>query len=115
MSGIQTEVLSRGKARVDMVGQRLPDHLTTVDECISDGLAKRLVRYGLERLDDAGFRVMVNGWSTLVYTCDAEDSPADRSYCVRWKNEQGGYIELIGILTRKGWPSLDHGYEIGHE
>ena len=26
-----------------------------------------------------------------------------------------GYIELVGILTRSGWPSLDHGWGYRHD
>jgi hypothetical protein len=112
---IATEVLKRGPARFNMVGQRLPYHLHTVDEFITAGLAHRLAAYATRRMADGGFAELTAGWKITVYTIDGEDRPAERSYCVRWQNKDGGYIEVVGILTRSGWPSLDHGYAIGQE
>ena len=125
---ITTEVMQRGKPRFDMCGHSLPDTLTTTSETISAGLTARLHRYAFQRLECAGFAATVrrpaglidgapsySEWPCEVYTMDAEDKPANRSYCVRWKNEEGGTIEVVGILTRRGWPSLDHGLAIGED
>ncbi len=115
MSTVATEVYQRGESRFNMVGQKLPDHLHITDKVITQGLAFRLARYALQRLDVAGFAKAVEGWKLTVYTMDAELPSSDRYYSVRWQNESGGYIDVNGILTRRGWPSLDHGYSIGHE
>lgn len=122
---LRTEVFQR-HSRIDQVGQRLPDHLTLTGEGISPGLASRLHRYAFDRLQAAGFgdtvrrsAGLVNGlprhteWPCTVYTMCADSSPANRFYCVRWENTQGGSIEVTGILTRKGWPFIDHGLAIG--
>ncbi|TCV51365.1 hypothetical protein [Pseudomonas sp. 460] len=115
MSTVATEVFQRGESRFNMVGQKLPDHLHITDKVITQGLAYRLARYALQRLDDAGFAKAVEGWKLAVYTMDADLPPGDRTYSVRWKNDAGGYIEVCGIFTKRGWPTLDHGYFIGHE
>ncbi|WP_126223571.1 hypothetical protein [Burkholderia ambifaria] len=112
---ITTVVMASDPARYDMAGQRLTDTLHAVDETITQGLAKRLLRYARQEMDAAGFASMVEDWTVEVYTIDGDDRPADRSYCVRWKNAKGGYIEVIGILTNKGWPSVNHGFAIGEE
>lgn len=111
MSELRTLVMFRGKPRFDMVGQRLPDHLHDADEKISHGLAQRLYRYALVTLEDAGFEV--SAWDCEVYTMDGNDKPADRFYCVEFTNAKGGSIGIQGIMTRKGWPILDHGFCIG--
>lgn len=115
MQAIQTEVMVKGPARFDMVGQRLPSSLHTVDECISAGLAKRLVGYATRAMAEGGFEAATQAWAVSVYTVDGDEKPADRRYCVRWTNPKGGYIEVVGILTSHGWPSLDHGFDIGQE
>jgi hypothetical protein len=33
-------------------------------------------------------------------------------YCVTFTNEKGGSIGVQGILTRNGWPFVDHGFFI---
>lgn len=112
---LQTEVLKPGPSRFNMVGQSLPPFLHTTDECISKGLAERLHRYAERELVAKGFHPLAKDAKVSVYTIDGHDKPADRSYCVRWHTPQGGYVELIGILTRAGWPTLDHGFDIGFE
>ncbi|HHH8939227.1 TPA: hypothetical protein ACP3ZT_005411 [Pseudomonas aeruginosa] len=125
---MRTEVYQRDPARFDMYGQRLPSSLSLTSEGISLDLADRLHRYAFDRLRAAGFADavrrpagLVNGrpawseWDCTVYTQDADKRLADRAYCVRWKNAAGGYLEVIGILTRKGWPTLDHGLAVGEE
>lgn len=108
-----TRVMVAGPARFDQVGQRLPSVLTTIDQVISAGLAQRLVRYATDRMASAGFAPLLPGASVEAYTLDGDDKPADRSYCVRWTRPEGGHVEVIGILTRAGWPSLDHGFFMG--
>jgi hypothetical protein len=109
---LTTEVYGQHPARFTMTGQVLPTNLFKTEEGITQGLAKRLHKHALETLEASGFKAAVSGWSVTVYTIDASDIPSNRSYCVRWENEQGGSIEVIGILTRKGWPHLDHGLAI---
>lgn len=89
--------------------------LIKLDEYIKPRLAQRLVNYASRSMADAGFGAMTVGWQISVYTIDGDAQPSDRSYCVRWQNEKGGYIEVIGILTHSGWPSIDHGFGIGQE
>ena len=112
---LNTQVWQQEPARFDMCGKRLPTHLTKVDECISKGLADRLHRYAERELIARGFGSLAKDAKVTAYTIDADDNSADRSYCVRWHTPQGGYVELIGILTKAGWPSLDHGFAIGFE
>lgn len=112
---LQTEVLRRGPTQFDMCGQVVCRPLHTIDERISKGLAERLHRYAERELVDQGFSALAKNAKVSVYTIDGDDKPADRSYCVRWHTPQGGYVEMIGILTRAGWPSLNHGFAIGHE
>lgn len=112
---IATEVLKRGPARFDMVGKFLGYNLHKVDEVISRGLAHRLAVYATRRMEEGGFAVFTAVSKPEVYTTDGDEPPADRSYCVRWRSEKGGYIEVIGILTKHGWPCLDHGLAIGEE
>lgn len=115
MSIVATEVYQRGSSRFNMVGQKLPDNLNITDKIITQGLAFRLARYALQRLDDAGFAKAVDGWKLTVYTMDADLPASERIYSVRWQNSAGGYIDVCGIFTKRGWPTLDHGYCIGHE
>lgn len=86
---IATEVLKRGEARFDMVGQFLGYPLHSTAEQISTGLAARLVRYAERTLDAEGFLAAVKGWSVKVGTNDADSKPADRWYWVCWTNEKG--------------------------
>ncbi len=113
-SPIQTEVLAKSAPRFTMAGQVLPTQLLRTDQCISQGLAKRLVRYAERSLDDAGMLGAVTGWQVTVSTPDAEDAPSERIYNVSWQNEKGGIIKVVGILTSRGWPMLDHGLDIEH-
>lgn len=112
-TAVQTEVLKAHPTEFDITGQRLSISMFTAEESISTGLANRLVRYATGEMAESGFAEMAKNWKILVYTVDGDRKPADRSYCVRWTNEKGGYIEVIGILTSKGWPSLSHGFDIG--
>ncbi|KVP16846.1 hypothetical protein [Burkholderia ubonensis] len=112
---LNTEVYLPGPARFDMCGKSLPTQLHTTNECISKGLAERLHRYAERELINAGFGALTTDAKVIVYTIDGDEKPADRRYCVRWHTPQGGYVELIGILTKAGWPSLDHGFAIGFE
>ncbi|MEX3984281.1 hypothetical protein AB4Y45_35580 [Paraburkholderia sp. EG287A] len=112
---ITTSVMAPDPARFNQVGQLLATTLHDVNESISQGLAKRLLHYAEERLDASGFRAAVTGWEVEVYTIDGNDVPSERSYCVRWKNAKGGYIEVVGILTNNGWPCVDHGFYMSEE
>lgn len=104
----------QAQGRCDQVGQRLPASLHQTSEQISEGLAKRLYLYAEDRFTEAGFTLTV-GWEFEVYTLNASDKPADRAYTVRAQNDKGGYLEVIGILTNKGCPILDHGFAVGQE
>ncbi len=115
MNSVATEVYQRGEPRFTMAGQKLPDQLHITDKVITHGLAFRLARYALQRLNDAGFAKAVEGWKLTVYTMDADLPSSDRTYAVRWQNEAGGFIDVCGIFTKSGWPTLDHGYFMGHE
>ena len=108
---MKTEVYAKWPQR-SWWGQSLPRQLRLTPEGITPGLASRIHRYAAQRLDDAGMLQAVTGWPVTVYTIDHEDRPADRRYCVRWENDKGGNIEVVGILTRRGWPNLDHGLSI---
>jgi hypothetical protein len=108
---IQTEVYRKGPQRYNMVGQSLPQNLTVTQEAITPGLAKRLHNYAKTRMTDSGFEFALT-WKTTVYTVEAERPSSERSYCVAFLNDKGGRIEVHGILTRRGWPFLDHGIGI---
>ncbi|MGV2866379.1 hypothetical protein [Achromobacter sp. AGC39] len=110
---MKTEVLAPNAAQFDLCGRRLTQTLRTTDASIKPGLAARLRHYALGVLETAGFIGAVEGWTLLVYTVDGDLPPSERSYCVRLTNALGGYIEVIGILTRHGWPTVDHGLDIG--
>jgi hypothetical protein len=112
---LSTQVFEKGPAQFNMVGQKLPTQLHLTSAAVSAGLAARLHRYAERELIEQGFEALAKDAKVIVYTIDAEDKPADRSYCVRWHTPKGGYVELVGILTKAGWPSLDHGFEIGFE
>lgn len=112
---LTTTVMKAGPTRFNMVGQRLDSHLHIIDEVISQGMAQRLYAYALKAFDAAGFLEMCRTWQVEVYTVDGHLKGPERSYCVQFKNEKGGYIELIGIETLKGWPTLDYGLAIGQD
>ena len=112
---MKTAVFEKQATRFDMCGQRLSVDLNLGSEGVSQGLAKRLFDYAAKSLRDDGFGFMVDlaiagKWEASVYTIDGDMPSADRSYCVRITNPEGGYVEMIGIYTSKGWPSIDHGY-----
>lgn len=107
MSGVVSSVLRRGPARFNMVGQRLPDSLHDTDQAIAKGMVKRLHRYALRALSDAGFDVC--GWACEVYTMDGDDRPSERTYCVEFTNAKGGMLGVKAIHVSKGHPFLDHG------
>jgi hypothetical protein len=109
---IATEVLQREPARFDMVGKLLSCQLLSTGQEISAGLATRLFRYAERQLEENGFLGAVRDWSVTVGTNDGDEEPANRFYWVTWTNEKGGSISLSGILTNKGWPTLDHGLSI---
>lgn len=110
MSAITSSVLQRGKPRFTMTGQSLPTSLHETGEGVSNGLVKRLHRYGATRMAEAGFNV--DGWACEVYTMDGDEPPANRAYCVEFSNNSGGAIGVQGILMSRGYPQLDHGLTI---
>lgn len=112
---VATTVMKRGEPRFNMVGQFLGYPLKTLDEAISAGLAQRLARYAEKRMADAGFTPLLSVSSTEVYTMDGEDTPSNRTYCVKFQNAKGGFVEIVGIHTSSGWPFLDHGFAIGED
>lgn len=112
---MQTQVLRAQPARFDMAGQRLSTYLDITSETISEGLAKRLHAYAEKRVQDCGFGNALQGKKVEVYATDGELAPSDRHYCVRWKAEQGGYIEVVGIFTKCGWPQGDFRFAMGEE
>lgn len=115
MAGIQTAAYAQNPTRFDMTGRSLTPTLRLTEGKVSGALAQRLARYAAHRLAASGFDVESSRWATLVYTTEANEPPAYRHYTVRYTNESGGYIEVCGIMTRKGWPFLNHGLAIGEE
>jgi len=109
---ITTEVYMPGPARFDMCGQGLPTQMHLTDETISSGLAQRLMHYAERVLDAEGFLETVNGWVVTVGTDNADERPANRFYWVKWTNPKGASISVVGILTSRGWPNLDHGMQV---
>lgn len=112
---MKTEVYQKQPTRFDMCGQHLSVDLNLGPEEVSQGLAKRLFDYTARSLREDGFGFMADlaiagKWEASVYTIDGDLPSADRSYCVRITNPEGGYVEMIGIYTRKGWPTINHGY-----
>lgn len=112
---IHTTTVARCEARFNQVGQRLRDDVVFLNESISPGLASRLHHYAVQRLTEAGFGKAIEGCSVDVCPLDADEVPRYRSYSVRFQNSSKGYIDVIGIFTNHGWPSLDHGFDIGRE
>jgi hypothetical protein len=111
METLKTEVYKRGEANFDMTGRFLGYPLSKTDDSISQGLAKRLQRYATSRLGDCGFSFCAQ-WPCIVGTNEADERPSNRVYWVEFTNADGGQIQLTGILTRSGWPSLDHGFTV---
>lgn len=110
---ITSTVMQRGPAHFNQVGQFLGYPLKDVDVAITPALVQRLVRYASKRFADVGFAQGIAGADVEVYTADADEKPANRSYTVKFEHRQGGYVELCGILTQHGWPMLDHGFNMG--
>lgn len=67
MHAIPTQVLAPDPTRFDMTGRRLTTSLHTVDECISAGLAKRLVGYASQAMAASGFDAITQTWAVSVY------------------------------------------------
>jgi len=98
--------------KFNMVGQVVSRPLKVTGENISPGMIKRLSKFALKELIGDGFECC-RDWDINVNTMDADLPPSERIYTVMFTNPKGGYIEVCGILTRNGWPSLHHGYSIG--
>lgn len=112
---LATEVFVPDPVRFDMTGQRVTQTLTKVEEGISAGLSQRLYAYAERELQEQGFGPLAVGATVTVYTISGDKKLSDRSYCVRWHTPKGGYVEMVGILTRSGWPCVDYGFAIGFE
>jgi hypothetical protein len=85
--------------------QKTQYFLKPTDASISEGKAKRLLAYAVERMEFAGFPT-----SSKVEISTTEDGGY---YHVQFVNEKGGSISVQGILLGAGgWPSLDHGFHI---
>lgn len=110
--GVKVTTMKRGPAQFNCVGSFLHYPLIEIGGTISQGLVERLVRYAHDRVGRAGFARAIEGTSVEVYTMDAENRPSDRTYGVKFINDQGGEIEVCQIHTRAGWPFLDHGLAI---
>ena len=112
---IASEVLRTSASRFDMAGQKLPSFVDSTKKTISAGLVKRLHQYAERELVAHGFGALAQNAEVKVYTLDGDDKPSDRIYCVRWHRPEGGYVEMVGIHTNSGWPTLDFGFAIGFE
>jgi len=105
---MQTTVYQVGPPRHDIVGQSLPRSLTVTEQTISPGLASRIFNYAQKRMQEMGLPTPEN-WAVSVETIDANLKPSERNYFVTWTTPEGTEIGIEGILTRNGWPCLDHG------
>ena len=108
---MHTEVYRKLPARFDMCGRFLGYPLQLTDETISEGLAKRLLNYAVGRIRERGFEAAL-AWDVTITTSDYGTEPADRYYSVAFRNAKGGQISVVGILTIKGWPFVDHRFTI---
>ena len=105
---IQSQIYKSDPARFNMVGQKLTQTIQQVEGEISQGLLKRILSYANKEISAYGFERVTENADISVYTIDN-----DKIYTVRWTNEKGGYVELSGIHTHKGWPHLNFGFNIG--
>ena len=106
---MKTTVHMRGPTQFDINGRGY-SILRETEESISPGLASRLESYARKRVVDAGLPALLEGWTVEIYTTDGELPPSERYYVVKWQNTQGTEIQLTGILTNRGWPTVDHGF-----
>jgi hypothetical protein len=105
-TSVQYDVTSHYNATLNKTNRTLHDHGKTV----SPGLAKRLAHYARKRLTEGGFGAMIAGWTVHVEAMSIYSvEPEDQTYCVQFRNDQGGSIGIEGIMTLRGWPTLDHG------
>lgn len=105
---IQSQIYKSDPPRFNMVGQKLTQTIQLVDGEISQGMLKRIVSYANKEISEYGFEKFTENSDISVYTIDN-----NKVYTVRWTNSKGGYIELTGIHTSKGWPHLNYGFNIG--
>lgn len=108
---IRTTTYVRDPARFDMCGRFLGHDLREVSADIRVGLARRLVRYAEQRLLDSGF-VLPPDWAVGVQTSDGDQPASERIYHVTWTTPKGGELGVGGIMTKNGWPFLDHGFHV---
>jgi hypothetical protein len=101
---IELNTYKVGEANFDMCGTFLGRNLHLTNNTITEGLAVRLRNYAAKRLREYGFP---------VYTRCVIDK-VDDVYSVDFVNGLNGSIGIKGILIGKGgWPSIDHGFNIG--
>jgi hypothetical protein len=107
---VATEVMVKGPPKFDMCGQFKGYPLTVnMNDVISPGLVRRLVQWASQQMESAGFPIFDR---VLVSTTDGAERTSHRMYRVTFTNEKGGSIGVQGILTRNGWPFVDHGFFI---
>jgi len=104
-------VYQRGDARFDLAGRFLGYPLSETGDAISEGLKQRLARYAEKRITELGL-FPSNVQTCNVSTMDADRPPSERGYQVDFVIEEGGTIGVSGILTKHGWPTLDHGLHV---
>ncbi len=71
--------------------------------------------YTAKRAKECGLSDAIKGWEVEVYTMDGDSTPAERDYNVKWTNPDGTSIELCRIMTRNGWPFLDHQFSMAED
>ena len=111
---MKTIVYKRDPPVFGMGGNFLYYPLKRLEENIAEGLARRLYLYALKRAKESGFEFL-NTWECEVGTSDGDEKPSNRGYFVKFTNSKNGFISLTNILTRNGYPTLDHSWEIGEE
>lgn len=104
---MKTAVFKVNPGHTDMLGNGHP-YVEETGQTISQGLAKRIADYAAGRMKEMGLPI-AQDWELSVETNDADQRPADRMYHVTWQTAEGAKIGIEGILTKRGWPLLDHG------
>lgn len=105
---VQTLVFNLGEQRYGYTGLALPRSAHETEQTISQGLALRLLAYAAQRMADAGLTSFTVN-AVTVETCDGDLPSPERAFSVAWENAEGTQIGVQGILTRRGWPCVDHG------
>jgi hypothetical protein len=85
------------------------NELVVTEGVISVSKQKRLAQYARHRLEESGFGPLLDHCEVSMYEID------DNGVTVRFMTKQGGYLEVCGIQTTKGWPQLDFEIDVGVE